>query len=274
MNAHKSSSWTRNWICEPSPINGITDEFRICAASLPNIPPEVVSINQPGPDHQRAICQRDFFNLQFRLSVKRTAAVERADAGNENDFRDFCRARGLQNFPRAFHVHRANFIPAHRLEIIGAMHQRAGIFKRRRRNFIAELKFHGARSGLWLARQFQNFPAARGKIIFDAAADVAAAAGDRADFFSLINSICRAALPSQLNSKFRGDAAASLYRIAAVSQPMRWALAMTEKVIVVAGMLGNTLASTAWTRDQPCGRPRQSLSNCSGFSRIGIEPPL
>jgi hypothetical protein len=31
----------------------------------------------------------------------------------------------------------------------------------------------------------------------------------------------------------------------AVSQPMRWALAMTEKVIVVAGTPGKTVASTA-----------------------------
>ena len=31
--------WTRNWICEPSPIMGITDDLRICAVNLPNIPP-------------------------------------------------------------------------------------------------------------------------------------------------------------------------------------------------------------------------------------------
>ena len=48
---------------------------------------------------------------------------------------------------------------------------------------------------------------------------------------------------------------------------------MTENVMVVAGTAGSTLASTAWTRDQPCGRPSASLSNSPGAARIGSEPP-
>src|SRR6188472_2841918 len=40
----------------------------------------------------------------------------------------------------------------------------------------------------------------------------------------------------------------------AASQPMRWALAMTDSVIVVAGTLGSTVASTACNRRHPDGR--------------------
>ena len=36
---------------------------------------------------------------------------------------------------------------------------------------------------------------------------------------------------------------------------MRWTVAMAEKAMVVAGMLGNTVTSTAWTRFQPGSRP-------------------
>src|SRR5208282_6724321 len=90
-------------------------------------------------------------------------------------------------------------------------------------------------------------------------------------FFSLISKRVAADV-NPLHSK-NEPAHAGCYGISAVSQPMRWALAMTDNVIVVAGAPGKTVASTACTRVQPCGRPRQSLSNGCGFSRIGNEPP-
>ena len=52
------------------------------------------------------------------------------------------------------------------------MDQRVHAGQRRRGNFRAQLKCHRPRAGLRLAGQFQNFPAARGEIIFDATADV------------------------------------------------------------------------------------------------------
>ena len=57
------------------------------------------------------------------------------------------------------------------------------------------------------------------------------------------------------------------------SVAMRWALAIAEKVMVEAGMLGNTEASIRWTRRNPAGRPRTSVSPSFGFSRIGNVPP-
>src|SRR6266705_4324086 len=137
-----------------------------------------------------------------------------------------------------------------RLEIIGAMHKCSSKPCHRTLNILAQLKEKRFPVVFWLTGQFQNLPAACREIIFDAAADVAIAASDRADFFI----------------------AHKIYSVA-VSQPMRCALAMTEKVIVVAGMLGSTLASTAWRRDQPRGRPSVSLSNFPDAIRIGSEPP-
>ena len=140
---------------------------------------------------------------------------------NADDFINLRRPRRREQLARAFDIHRADFVPTQRLEVIRAMDQRAHARERRRGNFAAELKFDSARAGFRAARQFQNFPAARGEIFFDATADVTVAAGNRADIFVVHK--CH---------------------IAAVSQPMRCALAITEKVIVVAGILGNTLAST------------------------------
>ena len=49
---------------------------------------------------------------------------------------------------------------------------------------------------------------------------------------------------------------------------------MTLKVIGPDGMLGNTVASTTWTRSNPCGLPQRSLSNRDGWARIGKLPPV
>ena len=83
-------------------------------------------------------------------------------------------------------------------------------------NVPAQLKRHPVGAGLRLAGQFPHRPAARGKMLFETAANVAVAAGDGTEWFCVH---------------------------AEDSQPMRWALAMAEKVMVVAGMLGQTEAS-------------------------------
>src|SRR6185312_4217891 len=56
--------------------------------------------------------------------------------------------------------------------------------------------------------------------------------------------------------------------------PMRWAFAITVSVMVVAGTLGSTVASTACTRSNPWGLPRGSDSKRPGCRRIGNVPPL
>src|ERR1039458_10045712 len=55
----------------------------------------------------------------------------------------------------------------------------------------------------------------------------------------------------------------------AASQPIRCAFAMAEKVIVVAGMLGKTVASTAWTLFQPGNRPSRSVWKPRGSVLMG-----
>ena len=58
------------------------------------------------------------------------------------------------------------------------------------------------------------------------------------------------------------------------SSAIRTAFAITGKASVVPGMDGSTLASTAWMRRQPNGRPRLSESSVStGLDRIGNEEP-
>ena len=49
---------------------------------------------------------------------------------------------------------------------------------------------------------------------------------------------------------------------------------MAESVMVVAGMLGNTVASTAWIRCQPGTRPRRSVCKPRGAAFMGKLPPL
>jgi len=49
---------------------------------------------------------------------------------------------------------------------------------------------------------------------------------------------------------------------------------MTLKVIGPDGMLGNTVASTTWTRSNPCGLPQRSLSNRDGCAHMGKLPPV
>ncbi len=61
---------------------------------------------------------------------------------------------------------------------------------------------------------------------------------------------------------------------AVAAVPIRWALAMTLRVMVVAGSEGNTLASTTCTRVNPCGRPSTSTSNGPGCALIGKVPPV
>ena len=56
-------------------------------------PARPAAINQSRPDYQRAAVQRDLFNLQFRLAVKRAATVKGADGGNADDFRPMPAAR-------------------------------------------------------------------------------------------------------------------------------------------------------------------------------------
>ena len=157
------------------------DDLRTWAASLPKHSARAAAVNQTGPDRQRAVVQRDFFDLQFRPAVKRPATVIGADGGKAGDFFDARRARRLENFSRPFHIHRANFLPAQRLEVIRAMNERGHSGQHWRGNFRAQLKRHRPRAGLRPAGQFQNFPAARREEIFEAAADVTAGAGDRAN---------------------------------------------------------------------------------------------
>jgi hypothetical protein len=52
------------------------------------------------------------------------------------------------------------------------------------------------------------------------------------------------------------------------------AFAMAEKVMVVAGMLGNTVASTACILCQPGSRPSRSVWNPRGSWLMGKLPPL
>ena len=105
------------------------------------------------------------------------------------------------------------------------------------------MESHRAHAGRRAAGQFQNVPTARRKIIFEAATDVTIAARDGANLYpGHFKDV--AADVSPLHSK-NEPAHAGCYEISAVSQPMRWALAITDKVIVVAGALGSTVASTA-----------------------------
>ena len=180
-----------------------------------------VAIHEAGADDLRAVGERDFFNRQFCVAVKRTAAVERADGGNENNLFHVRRPRGLKQLFRAGHVHRVNFLFGERPEIIRAMHQCGHTRECFRRNVSAELKFNRIAARFRMARQLADFPAERGEITFDGGADVAVAAGDGANFFH-----------------------GSETGWSAVCQPMRCALAITEKVICVAGMSGSTDAST------------------------------
>src|SRR5262249_48693875 len=95
-------------------------------------------------------------------------------------------ARRPEQFFRACHIDRTKIVQGQRLEIVGAVHQRIHARERAWGDFRAELKRDRPRTGLWLARQFQNVPAGRGEIVFDAAADVAAASGDGAGFVHLL----------------------------------------------------------------------------------------
>ncbi len=201
--------------------------------------------HQTGTHHRAAEFQGCRFDLQFRLPVERAASGERTERRNEDRALHATLPGRAQQGDAAVDIDPVDFRPALRAKIIGAMHECIDLAPGQAPRIVADFVGHALGVCHGAAAKSQHVPPVRPKAARDGGANV--------------------------SSRTR-DGATHVQRLAACVA-MRCALAITVSVMVVAGMLGKTDASSRCTPSRPVGWPRMSVSNLPGCARMGNVPP-